>query len=317
MGRFLTRRLISSIISIFGATIVVFTLSRMAPDPRQLFVPDGGYGMTQEQWERLGDRMGFNKPVVLQYLDWVGGAFRGDFGVSTAQRRAVSSIIADKIGATIQLAIGGWIFAIMVGVPAGVIAAVYRGSIWDYLARGFALIGIGAPAFVTGLLLVLIFAQGFDILPSGTRPPDFDVRFYILPCIALGWPAAAGLMRLVRTSMLDVLDSEFIKLARAKGVRWRTVVFKHALRNSLIVPLTSALLLFANWLNGALVVEIVFSWPGIGFTALFTAVNNNDFPVLLGTVFVFILFYLFFALLADLLYGVIDPRVRLGRSASA
>ena len=157
-------------------------------------------------------------------------------------------------------------------------------------------------------------AGGRDV--AATRPADFDIRFYILPCIALGWPAAAGLMRLVRTSMLDVLDSEYIKLARAKGVSSRSVIWKHALRNSMVAPLTSMLILFANWLNGALVIEVIFAWPGIGFTALFTAVNNNDFPVLLGTVFVFILMFLFFSFLADIVYMIIDPRVRLGESAA-
>ena len=132
-----------------------------------------------------------------------------------------------------------------------------------------------------------------------------------MPCVALGWPAAAGLMRLTRSSMLEVLDSEFVKLARAKGVPWRTVVFKHALRNAIIAPLTSMLLLFSGWLNGALVIETVFSWPGIGFEALFTAVNDNDFPLLLGTVFIFILIFLVFAFIADVLYTIVDPRVRL------
>jgi len=132
-----------------------------------------------------------------------------------------------------------------------------------------------------------------------------------LPCIALGWPAAAGLMRLTRSAMLEVLDSEFVKLARAKGVGWNKVIYKHALKNALITPLTSALLLFSGWLNGALVIEIIFGWPGIGYDALFTAVNDNDFPLLQGTVFFFVIIFVIFALLADLLYTIIDPRVRL------
>jgi peptide/nickel transport system permease protein len=129
--------------------------------------------------------------------------------------------------------------------------------------------------------------------------------------VALGWGAAAALMRLTRSSMLEILDSEYIRLARAKGVNWSTVIFKHALRNALSAPVTSALLIFSGWLNGALVVEIIFSWPGIGYDALYKAVNDNDFPLLLGTVFVFILIYLIFATLADIAYTIIDPRVRL------
>lgn len=309
------RRLVTSVISIFGATIVVFSLVHMGPDPRQLFVPDSGYSMNEEQWERLGQRLGFDKPFIVQYLNWVGKTFRGDLGVSLAQTRPVVDIISGKIGATLQLAIGGWIFAIALGVSMGIIAAVKRGTIWDYFARSLAIVGIGLPAFVTGIFLILIFSVQLQWLPAGTRPKDFDIRYFIMPCVALGWPAAAGLMRLVRTSMLDVLDAEYIKLARAKGVGYRTVIVKHALRNSLIAPLTSMLLLFANWLNGALVVEVIFGWPGLGFTALFTAVNDNDFPVLLGTVFVFIMIFLVFSFLADILYAVIDPRVRLGEEA--
>ena len=311
MAEFLIRRMFASLVSVFGATLVVFTLIQMHNDPRELFVPDTGYGITQAQWDNLGERLGFNDPLPIQYLRWIGRALIGDFGISLAQQRPVTEIIKGKIGATIQLAVGGWIFAVMLGVPTGVIAAVYRGSFWDYLARGVAIIGIGSPAFVTGLLMVIIFSVKLQWLPAGTRGLEFDVRDYILPCVALGWPAAAGLMRLTRSSMLEVLDSEFVKLARAKGVPWRKVIFKHALRNALIAPLTSMLLLFSGWLNGALVIETVFSWPGIGYEALFTAVNDNDFPLLLGTVFIFILIFLAFAFIADVLYTIVDPRVRL------
>jgi ABC-type dipeptide/oligopeptide/nickel transport system permease component len=311
MAEFLIRRLFASLVSVFGATLVIFVLIQMHNDPRELFVPDTGYGISQAQWENLGERLGFNDPLPIQYLRWIGRALIGDFGISLAQQRPVTDIIKGKIGATIQLAVGGWIFAVMLGIPTGVIAAVYRGSFWDYLARGVAIIGIGSPAFVTGLLMVIIFSVKLQWLPAGTRSLEFDVRDYILPCVALGWPAAAGLMRLTRSSMLEVLDSEFVKLARAKGVPWRKVIFKHALRNALIAPLTSMLLLFSGWLNGALVIETVFSWPGIGYEALFTAVNDNDFPLLLGTVFIFILIFLSFAFIADVLYTIVDPRVRL------
>ena len=311
MAEFLLRRLFASLVSVFGATLVVFTLIQMHNDPRELFVPDTRYGITQAQWENLGERLGFHDPLPIQYLRWIGRALIGDFGISLAQQRPVTGIIKGKIGATIQLAVGGWVFAVMLGIPTGVIAAVYRGSFWDYLARGVAIIGIGSPAFVTGLLMVIIFSVKLNWLPAGTRGLEFDVRDYILPCVALGWPAAAGLMRLTRSSMLEVLDSEFVKLARAKGVPWRKVIFKHALRNALIAPLTSMLLLFSGWLNGALVIETVFSWPGIGYEALYTAVNDNDFPLLLGTVFIFILIFLTFAFIADVLYTIVDPRVRL------
>jgi peptide/nickel transport system permease protein len=316
MLRFIASRFISSLISVLGATIAVFVLVQFHNDPRELFVPDSGWGMTQQQWDNLGERLGLNKPVVIQYFEWLGRTMRGDLGISLARQMAVVDLIKGKIGATVQLAVGGWIFAILLGIPMGVVAAVKRGTFWDYLARLMAIVGQAAPPFVTGLLLIWIFTVWVEWFPSGGRSPEFDWKDYVLPCIALGWGAAAGLMRLTRSSMLEILDSEYIRLARAKGVVWNWVIYKHALRNALIAPVTSALLIFSGWLNGALVIEIVFSWPGIGYDALFLAVNDNDFPLLLGTVFVFILIYLIFATLADIAYTLIDPRVRLGSSDS-
>ena len=315
MANFLARRFLSSLISVIGATIAIFVLIQFHSDPRELFIPDSGFGITQEQWENLGERMGLNDPLWKQYVNWIGNTLRGDLGVSLARDRAVVDLIKGKIGATVQLAVGGWIFAIALGIPMGVLAAVKRGTFWDYFGRMVAIVGQAAPPFVTALVAIWIFAVWLDWLPAGGRSPDFNWKEYILPCMALGWGAAASLMRLTRSSMLEVMDSEYIRLARAKGVGWNFVIYKHALRNALIAPVTSALLVFSSWLNGALVVEIVFSWPGIGYDALFRAVNDNDFPLLLGTVFIFILIYLVFATLADIAYTLIDPRVRLGNSA--
>ena len=315
MANFLARRFLSSLVSVIGATIAIFVLIQFHSDPRELFIPDSGYGITQEQWENLGERMGLNDPIWKQYLNWMGNTLRGDLGVSLARDRAVTDLIKGKIGATVQLAVGGWIFAIALGIPMGVLAAVKRGTFWDYFGRMVAIVGQAAPPFVTALVAIWIFAVWLNWLPAGGRSPDFNWKEYILPCMALGWGAAASLMRLTRSSMLEVMDAEYIRLARAKGVGWNLVIYKHALRNALIAPVTSALLVFSGWLNGALVVEIVFSWPGIGYDALYRAVNDNDFPLLLGTVFIFILIYLVFATLADIAYTLIDPRVRLGNSA--
>ena len=315
MFNFLARRFFSSLISVVGATVAIFVLIQFHNDPRELFVPDSGYGISQEQWEALGEQMGLNDPLWKQYVDWVGRVLRGDLGVSLARDRAVTELLKGKIGATVQLAVGSWVFAIALGIPMGVLAAVKRGTLWDYIGRGLAIVGQAAPPFVTALVAIWIFAVWLEWLPAGGRSPEFNWKEYILPCTALGWGAAASLMRLTRSSMLEVLDSEYIRLARAKGVNWNWVIYKHALRNALIVPVTSALLTFSGWLNGALVVEIVFSWPGIGYEALYRAVNDNDFPLLLGTVFIFILIYLVFATIADIAYTIIDPRVRIGDSS--
>ncbi len=327
MFRFLAGRILTSLISVFGATLAIFILVHVNPkDPREIFVPQSGYGLTQESWNRLGDRLGFDKPAPVQYVEWLGRVFRLDFGVSLGLQIDVWDIIKGRLGATVQLGIGGWLIAVLMGIPTGVVAAVWRGGIFDYLARFVALVGQAAPAFVTGIVMIWLFSVNLTAIsddspfaflrifamPAGGRTPD-ELRWkeYVLPCLALGWGSAAGLMRLTRSSMLEILDSEFVKMARAKGVGNTTVIFKHALRNALIAPITSMLLLFAGFLNGALVVEIVFSWPGIGQVALQEAVQNNDFPLLLGTVIIFLMYFLVFATLADILYTVIDPRVRL------
>lgn len=327
MLRFLAGRVFTSLVSVFGATLAIFILVHVNPkDPREIFVPQSGYGLTQESWNRLGDRLGFDKPAPIQYIEWLGRVFRLDFGVSLGLQIDVWDIIKGRLGATVQLGVGGWLIAVLMGIPTGVIAAVWRGGIFDYLARFIALVGQAAPAFVTGIVMIWIFSVTLNgisddspfafmriiAMPAGGRTPD-ELRWkeYVLPCLALGWGSAAGLMRLTRSSMLEILDSEFVKMARAKGVGNTTVIFKHALRNALIAPITSMLLLFAGFLNGALVVEIVFSWPGIGQVALQDAVQNNDFPLLLGTVIVFLMYFLVFATVADILYTVIDPRVRL------
>ncbi len=309
MGRFLVSRIFTSLLSIVGATYFVFVLTLFHDDPTELYI--GENILDEQSISALESRLGLDKPWFIRYFVWFGSAVRGDFGESIARSQPVNSIIGDKFGATIELAAGAWLFAIAIGIPAGILAAVRRGSWIDYISRTFALIGQAAPSFVVGLILIWIFAVTWEILPASNRPAEFDIRAYILPSIALGWGASAGLMRLTRSSMLEILDSEYIKLARAKGVSSFKVITKHALRNSLIAPVTSMLLLFSAWLNGALVVEIIFAWPGIGTEALQNAVEDNDFPLLMGTVFLFALIFLIFATLADVLYTIIDPRVRL------
>ncbi len=313
MQRFLMRRLAFVVLSFFGATILMFTLTRMSADPRELFVPEGGYGMTKAQWEEMGRQMGFDKPVLMQYINWVGGLLTGDWGESLSMQRKVRPLLTARIGATMQLALGAWIFAMLVGVPIGVLAAVKRASALDYAGRLFAIIGLAAPGFWVGLMLILVFATKLDLLPAGTKgegPAIANIKYYVLPCVTLGWPAAAGIMRLTRSAMLEILDSEYIKFARAKGVREWVIIWKHALKNSLIPPLTSALLILSGFLTGSLVVETVFSWPGMGQVVIGRAVQYNDFPVLLAATFIYVALFLFFSLVADLAYAYLDPRIR-------
>jgi ABC-type dipeptide/oligopeptide/nickel transport system permease component len=297
-------------ISALGATAIVFLLSRMAGDPTLVFLESSGYGVSEEQVQNLRKKLGVDKPLVVQYGMWLSQLARGDMGRTLIGEKKVATVIREKFGATLQLAIAGWLFATVVGVPLGVLSAVKRGSIWDYLARGVALFGQATPAFWIAIIGVLIFAVTLGWLPSGLKGEGFSPKHFVLPAITVGWGAAAGYLRLTRSAMLEVLDSEYIRFARAKGVNMRVVIWKHAFRNALLQPLTASILLFAGLLNGQIVAESIFAWPGIGRVALLQGVWDNDFPLLTGAVLVFIMIYLFMALLADILYGVIDPRIR-------
>jgi peptide/nickel transport system permease protein len=307
---FLARRFVFVLLSIFGATAFVFALSRMAGDPVLLYAKPAGYGATEEYLDNLREKLGVDKPLVVQYAIWVGRMLRGDLGRTLLAERKVSEVIREKIFNTFQLAFAGWLLATIVGIPLGVLSAVKRGSVWDYLARGLALFGQALPPFWVGIVLVLIFAVHLGWLPSAFKGEGISIKHFILPAITIGWAAAAGYLRITRSAMLEVLDSEFIKLAWSKGLTSKRVIWKHAFKNALIPPLTFSALLLAGLLNGAVVAEVVFAWPGLGRIALVQAVNNNDFPLLTGAVLVFIIIYLFMNFVADLLYAWIDPRIR-------
>ncbi len=323
MARFLARRLLSIFISIIGATLVIFILTRLGPDPLDLYIGDSQVELTQEQIDLIRSELGVDKSLPEQYIIWVWNLAHFDMGQSIGTLRPVSEIIRIHIGTTLKLAAGAWLFAILIGVSMGILAAVKRATVLDYFGRIFALFGQAIPQFWSAVMAILIFAvilpekTGWAWFPVGSIgnydgfPLAWDnVKYYVLPCIVLGWPASAGIMRLTRSSMLEILDSKYIKLARAKGVAPMTIIVKHALRNAVIPPLTSAFVLLADYLNGALVVEIVFGLPGIGTVALNQAVYDNDWPLLAGTVFCFIGIYVTFAFLADILYAIIDPRIR-------
>ncbi len=311
MYRFIIRRLGYMFLTMLIATLLVFVLSRVVGDPRLLYVQEGGYGLSEEAWDALGVKLHLDKPVIFQYGYWLGDALRGDLGESMLDRKPVVEILWDASGATLQLAFFGWLFATLVGLPLGVLSAVKRGSVWDYLGRGIALMGQTLPVFWVGIMGILIFSVYLGWLPTGTRPDEFSPKHFIMPAITLGWFSAAGYLRLTRSAMLDVMDSEYIKLARAKGVNATVVLWKHAFRNAIIAPLTFSSLVLAGFITGAIVTETVFSWPGLGRLA-FTAVDDNDFPVMVGLMLLFTFMFLIVNLLTDILYAYVDPRIRYG-----
>ena len=303
MSTFLIRRLIALAITMLAVSVLVFTLSRVSGDPRELYL---GEFTSREQWDAWGRQMGLDRPLVVQYLVWLGKALTGDLGISLREQRPVMDIIFEKLPATLELGVAAFAFSVVLGVSLGVVAAVRRGTVWDYLGRTFALLGQATPPFWLGIMLILLFAVALQWLPSGRKG---GLDSFVMPVITLGWLAVAANLRLVRSSMLEVLDSEFIKLARAKGVNARRVIWKHAFRNALIPPLTQAGLTLASFIAGAVVTETVFAWPGMGRMAV-EAVNQNDFPLLVGAVLTISFIYVAMNFLVDLAYGVIDPRIR-------
>ena len=311
MYRFIIRRIGYMFVTMLIATLLVFSLSRVVGDPRLLYVQEGGYGLSPEAWDALGVKLHLDKPVPVQYLYWLGDALRGDLGESMLDRKPVTEVMFDALGATLQLAAFGWLFATLLGVPLGVLSAVKRGSVWDYLGRGVALLGQTLPVFWVGIMGILIFAVQLGWLPVGTKPEKFSFEHFIMPSITLGWFSAAGYLRLTRSAMLDVMDTEYIKLARAKGVNATVVLWKHAFRNAIIAPLTFSSLVLAGFITGAIVTETVFSWPGLGRLA-FSSVDDNDFPVMVGLMLLFTFMFLVVNLFTDILYAYVDPRIRYG-----
>lgn len=314
MKSFLLKRFATSLLTILAATIVVFGLSRLVGDPRLLYAKPEGYGITPEQYEALGKKLNLDKPLVVQYGIWLSKAVRGDLGVTLFSEKPVFTEILDKLPNTLQLAAASWLFATAVGIPLGVMSAVYRGSLWDYLGRGMALVGQALPQFWVGIMGILVFAVFLGWLPSATKgnPGDGLVtqsKYFVLPVIVLGWSAAAGYVRLTRSAMLEVWYSEYVKLARAKGVTEKKIIWKHAFRNALIPPITLSGLLMANFLNGAVIIEAVFAWPGLGGLAA-QSVFNNDFPLLTGVVLIFAVIFVMTSFLADVAYAYTDPRIR-------
>ncbi len=311
MRSFLARRVVYAIIAILGATLVIFVLSRLSGDPLDLFLDEYGGALAEETRERFRKELALDQNVVVQYIIWVGRYVRGQFGESLIHQRPVITVIQERFWASIQLGVIAWIFGTLIGVPLGILSAVQRGRFLDYLARGIALGGQAAPVFWVGIMAILVFSGELEWLPSGTRGDGFSIKHYIMPAIVLGWLPSAAYLRLTRSSMLEVLESEYVKFARAKGVDYKNVVWKHAFRNALIPPLTLSGLILIGFINGTTVIETVFSWPGLGRVAV-QAVQGNDFPLISAITFLTVVLYVVVVLAMDVLYAILDPRIRYG-----
>jgi peptide/nickel transport system permease protein len=303
MQRFLIRRFIIMIITLIAVSVIVFIMARIGGDPRAVLL-DNYAG--EEQWEELGKALGLDKPYYHQYAVFMKGVLQGDFGDSIQERRPVMTIIAEHLWATFELALAAFLFSLVVGIPLGVLSSINRGSIFDQFGKVVALIGQSAPSFWLGIMFMFWFAVELRWVPPSGRQ---DWNSIVLPMITLSWVFIAGNLRIMRSAMLDVLDSEYIKMARAKGVSGRSIIWKHALRNALIPPLTFAGVNMSALMTGAVTTELVFAWPGIGQLAV-QSMRSADYPLLQGIIIVFTLMYLAGSLIVDVLYGYIDPRIR-------
>ena len=302
MTRYILGRLLQAIVGIFFITTLVFLLVRLTGDPSAILVSDFAPIDVQD---RIRERLGLDRSLLEQYFAYMGGLLRGDLGDSFSGRPVVD-ILAQYLPATASLAAVAMAVTLLVAVPLGILSAVYRGTWIDTVARAVALFGQSVPSFWLAIVLVLLFAVVLDLLPVAYRSGP---ESYVLPAVAMGWAAVAGIVRLIRSSMLDVLDSDYVRMARAKGMPPRVVVVKHALRSALIPVLTFTGLVLASFMNGSVVVESVFAWPGIG-TMTLDAVSGRDFPVVQGAVIMIAVFFIVINLLVDILYAFVDPRIR-------
>ncbi len=303
MQRFLVRRFLITIVTLFAVSIIIFAMARVSGDPRTMML---GEFYTQERYDLVGQKLGLDKSYFEQYWIFIKDLVRGDFGQSIKENRPAGDIIWERFVATFELGGAAFLFSIIVGLPLGILSAVRRGGIIDNFSKLIALIGQSAPNFWLGFMLIVIFAIRLEWVPPSGRQ---DWNSIILPAVTLGWFFVAANMRLVRSAMLDVLDSEFIKLARAKGVPGYALIWKHAFRNAIIPPLTFAGVTLGNLVAGSITTELVFAWPGLGLLAI-NATLGSDYPVLQGVVIIFTLLYVGAALLVDVLYAYIDPRIR-------
>ena len=304
MTRYIALRFLQAVISLLVVMTIVFMLSRLSGDPVQLLAD---ISASEEQMEAIRKDLGLDKPLAVQWGTYVRDMFVFDLGESVTSRQPVRELIWQRLPNTLQLGFAAMAISIIIGLPIGIYAAVHRGSRWDGIARLFAVLGQSMPSFWLGVLLILVFAVVLGVLPPGGKESPESI---ILPAVSMGYLTTAAIMRLTRSSMLDVLNAEYIKLARIKGLSETKVIWKHALKNSLIPVITFSVVLFTLFLGAAVVTETVFAWPGLG-SLILDGVRTRDYPLIQGGVVVFSAIYIMANLLVDILYGYLDPRIRL------
>ncbi|SDZ48468.1 peptide/nickel transport system permease protein [Jannaschia faecimaris] len=312
MLSFFLRRLAIAIPTILLISVFVFALQKLLPGDPLLVL--AGEERDPEVLEFLREKYRLNDPIPVQYLTWIGNALQGDLGTSFRTNQPVTELIAQKLPVTIQLALMSLIFAVVIGIPAGILSAYRKGTITDYVANIVALSGLSIPNFWLGIMLILLVSVKWQLLPaSGYVPPGEDfwlsIKTMLMPAFVLGTALAATLMRHTRSAMLGVLTSDYVRTARAKGLSERKVVLKHAFRNALTPIVTLTALLFGELIAGAVLTEQIFTIPGFGKLVV-DAVFNRDYAVVQGIVLVTAVGFIVMNLLADMAYFLLNPRLR-------
>lgn len=306
MIRYVARRLLFLAPTVFGVVTLVFFFIHLIPgDPVEVMLGETAEAADKEA---LRDNLGLNDPLPAQYGNFLGGLARGNLGDSFFYRKPVREVLLERLGPTVELSLAAMLVALLIAIPIGVLAAVKQYGAFDNVSMLVALIGVSMPNFWLGPLLIWLFSLHIEWFPVGGKEGWLSL---VLPAITLGTALAAILSRMTRASMLEILNEDFVRTARAKGLPERTVLFKHVLRNALIPVVTIAGLQLGALLSGAVITENVFAWPGLG-TLFIEALQSRDYPVVQGCVLFFSLGYVLVNLLVDLLYAAVDPRIRLG-----
>lgn len=309
---YILNRLLTAVVVLFGVSLVTFGFVYATPgDPAEtILIEQTGQQPSPEAVEQFREEEGMNDPIHHQYADWVTDAVRGDLGESYFSSAEVSTLILNDLYNTLELAVASILVALLIAIPAGVASAIHQGKPIDIASQIGALIGVSMPNFWLGYLLIILFALNLNMFPVAGSG---GLEYLVLPAIALGTGMAAIITRLVRTSMLEVIDQKYVDTARSKGLKERIVVYKHALRNALIPVVTVVGLQLGFVLNGAVVIEIVFQRPGLG-NLLVDAIFARDYPVVQGVVLVAAVTFVASNFLVDLSYRYLDPRIKLGET---
>jgi peptide/nickel transport system permease protein len=314
MFDYLIRRLASLVPTLVLVSMLIFGLQQLLPgDPAKILA---GEDQDPQVVEYLRKKLHLDEPLPVRYAYWMGGVLRGDLGESVRTQQPVLQLIAQKLPVTVQLAVMAMTIALLIGIPAGIVSAVGRGGVWDYLANVFALWGLSTPNFWLGILLIMLFSVQLGWLPASGYVSPFEdlganLKSMIMPAFVLGNAIAAVLMRHTRSAMLQVMSSDYVRTARAKGLDERVVILKHGLRNALTPIITLGALELGTLLSGAVLTEQVFTIPGFG-KLIVDAVFNRDYAVVQGVVLFTATAYIFLNLLADLAYFLVNPRLRDG-----